>query len=114
MGAYVSLHGRAYGYDSETGATIRNGSEGNFAEKTVSAASTATNISPRGLTTIATSTATKAFTLDAPIPGLVKTLTVTGGSSLGGTVTASTGTYGTTAGSARAPPTHRRARRTRG
>lgn len=98
MGAYVSLHGRALGFDSETGALFRNGVEGIYGDQTVTAASTASNITPRGLTTLAT-TAVKAYTLDAPIVGLVKRLTATGASTSSRTVTVASGTIGTTAGS---------------
>src|SRR5690606_4042261 len=66
---FVSLHGRAFGFDSETGAIVRNGQEG----ESVTAASTTSNISARGVTTI-NSTAAATYTLDAPIPGVIKVL----------------------------------------
>lgn len=94
---FISLHGRAFGFDSETGALMRNGQEGGSGDETVTAASTASNIVPRGVTTLA-ATAAKAYTLTSPIAGLTKRLIATG-SSTGQTVTLASGTYRTTAGS---------------
>ena len=94
----ISLHGRAFGFDSETGAIIRNGVEGAAGNETLTVASTASNIVARGLTTLA-ATAAKAFTMDVPIPSIPKRLFATG-SSTGQSVTLAGGaTYRTTAGS---------------
>lgn len=92
MGAFVSLHGRAFGFDSETGNIVRNGvSDG------VTAASTAANISNRGTTTLG-ATAAKDYTLDPPTAaGKTKRLVSTNGTTQ--TVTASGATFLTTAGS---------------
>ena len=98
MGAYVSLHGRAFGFDAETGSLVRGGVEGTYGDNAVSAASTASNIVPRGITTLA-STAVVTYTLDEPKVGLVKRLTATGSSTSARKVTTAAGTIGTTAGS---------------
>lgn len=94
----ISLHGRAFGFDSETGAIVRNGIEGGSGDETVSAASTASNIAPRGVTTLA-ATAAKAYTLTAPITGLTKRLYNTAVTTTVQTVTLASGTFRTTAGS---------------
>lgn len=101
MGTYVSLHGRAFGFDSETGAIIRNGSEGGLGDDTPSSAtsaSTATAITPRGVTSLASSAA-KGYVLTAPISGVRKVLTATTTSTAIRTITLASGTYQTTAGS---------------
>lgn len=97
MGATVSLHGRALGFDSETLALIRNGVEGNYGDEAVSAAGSAT-IVPRGTTTFSSTVATT-YVLDAPIVGLLKTLVATGASTIARTVTLASGTYQSTTGS---------------
>jgi hypothetical protein len=101
MGAFVSLHGRAYGFDSETGALIRNGVEGGLGDQTIQAATsatTATALTPRGITTLSSSAA-KGYSLTAPIAGLTKVLTATTTSTAIRTITLASGTFGTTAGS---------------
>jgi hypothetical protein len=95
---FISLHGRAFGFDSETGAIIRNGVEGGQGDQAVSAASTASNIAPRGVTTLA-ATAAKAYTLTAPITGVTKQLYNTASTTTLQTVTLASGTFRTTAGS---------------
>jgi hypothetical protein len=93
---FVSLHGRAFGFDTETGAIIRNGVEGGAGDQTVSAASTATTIAARGVTTLG-ATAAKDYTMSAPIAGVDKKLYATSGTTQ--TVTLAAGTFRTTAGS---------------
>lgn len=102
MGAYVSLHGRALGFDADTLALIRYGKEGNYGNEAVTAASTASNINQRGLTTLGVSTANKAFTIDAPsagADGLRKRLVATSTSTFSRTVTVSSGAIQSTGGS---------------
>lgn len=94
---YVSLHGRAFGFDTETGAIIRNGVEGGAGDETVTSASTATTIVPRGITTLG-ATAAKDYTMAAPIAGVDKKLFCTGSTTLAQTVTLAAGTFHTTAG----------------
>lgn len=98
MGAYVSLHGRAFGFDAETGALIRNGTEGGYGDESVTAASTAANLTPRGVTTFSSTVATT-YVLETPIAGLIKTLVATGASTIARTVTLASGTYQSTTGS---------------
>lgn len=101
MGTFVSLHGRKFGFDSETGALIRDGIEGGAGDASVqsaTSATTATAITPRGITTLSSSAA-KGYTLTAPITGVPKTLTATSSSTAIRTVTLASGTFGTTAGS---------------
>lgn len=97
MGTYISLHGRAFGFDAETGAIIRNGSEGGSGDQTVSAASTTSTIAARGITSISSSSAS--YTLAAPIPGVRKDLVTTTASTLVRTVTLASGNLVSTAGS---------------
>lgn len=99
---YVSLHGRAFGFDSETGAIIRNGTEGGSGETAVATVtSTATALTPRGMTSL-TTTAAKDYTLSAPIAGVRKTITTSVTTSTAvRTVTLASGTYLTTAGTAK-------------
>lgn len=70
MGVYVSLHGRAIGFDSDSGAIQRPGLPQYDNAEGVTAASTATNIKWRGTTTMNT-TAAKDYTLDAIVPATV-------------------------------------------
>jgi hypothetical protein len=70
MGVYVSLHGRAIGYDAESGAIQRPGLDSFDNEDGVTAASTAANIKWRGTTTMNT-TAAKDYTLNAITPATV-------------------------------------------
>lgn len=93
----ISLHGRAFGFDSETGAIIRNGVEGGSGDETVTAASTTSNIVARGVTTLP-ATAAKTYTMDAPIAGLTKRLFCTGSTTLAQVVALASGTFHTTAG----------------
>ena len=58
----------------------------------VTAASTAANISNAAITTLG-STAAKAYTLDAPEAGVMKTITMTGGTTEAQTVTLASGTF---------------------
>lgn len=98
---YISLHGRAFGFDSDTGAIIRNGVEGGSGDETVSAATAATTaaaISPRGITTLSSSAA-KGYTLTAPITGVQKILTATTTSTAARTITLASGTFATTTSS---------------
>jgi len=91
MGALVSLHGRVIGVDNETGVLNRFGvTDG------PTAASTAANLARSGVSTLG-ATAAKDYTMDAPKPGLRKTLVSTNGTTQ--TVTASGATFLTTAGS---------------
>jgi hypothetical protein len=93
MGTYVSLHGRAIGYDSDTREFIYDGvTDG------ATAASTAANISARGITTMGSSAA-KAYTLTGPIPGAYKTLTYITTSTGAHVVTLASGTFTSTSGS---------------
>lgn len=95
--AYVSLHGRAFGFDSDTRSLIRDGIEGGFGDHAVSSASTAVNITPRGTTTM--SSAVKDYTMTAPITGVQKQLTTLTTSTGIRTVTLASGTFQSTAGS---------------
>lgn len=94
---FVSLHGRAFGFDTDTGAIIRNGVEGGYGNEAVSAASTATTITARGVTTLG-ATAAKDYTMAAPIAGVEKRLICTGATTLAQTVTLAAGTFVSTAG----------------
>lgn len=103
MGTYVSLHGRQIGFDSFTGSLQRPGFSENFDdEEAISAASTATNIKWRGVSTI-TTTAAKAYTLNAPpfaSLGCVKVIASNSTSTAGAsTVTLASGNFISTAGS---------------
>lgn len=95
---FISLHGRAFGFDSDTGAIIRNGAEGGAGDQSVTAASTAATIVARGLTTLG-ATAAKAYTMAAPIAGVGKRLISTGASTGQSVTLAGGATYQTTAGS---------------
>jgi hypothetical protein len=70
MGVYVSLHGNSLGLDSESGAIKRPGLTSFDDDEGVTAASTATNIKWRGLTTMNT-TAAKDYTLAAITPATI-------------------------------------------
>lgn len=103
MGTYVSQHGRALGFDSEHGSIQRPSFSGNFDDdEGLSAASTASNIKWRGVSTI-TTTAAKAYTLNAPpfaSLGCKKTISSLSTSTAGAsTVTLASGTFVSTAGS---------------
>lgn len=66
MGTYVSIHGRAIGFDSVTGEIQTPGFSENFDnDEGISAASTSVAIKWRGNSTI-TTTAAKGYTLAAP------------------------------------------------
>lgn len=103
MGTYVSLHGRAAGFDSLHGAIQRPAFGDNFEdEESVTAPTTAANIKWRGAGTLST-TAARAHTLNAPpyaalgvSKRLICTTTSTGNAT---TVTLASGTFQTTAGS---------------
>lgn len=97
---YVSLHGRAFGFDSWTGAIQRPGFTDTYDdEEQVSAASTASNVKWRGTTTLGSSAA-KSYTLNAPsTAGLPKLLTTTTTSTAVRDITLATGNFQTTAGS---------------
>lgn len=97
---YLSLHGRAFGFDTITGAIQRPGFSDNYDdEEAVNAASTAANIKWRGTTTT-NSTAAKTYTLNAPLAaGLPKTLTATSSSTVARIIALASGTFQTTAGS---------------
>jgi hypothetical protein len=101
---FVSLHGRVFGFDSETGAIVRNGREGASGDQTVSAASTTSNIAPRGITTI-NSTAAATYTLDAPIPGVIKVLQTSNSSTAARVVNLASGYMSSTAGATMAKAT---------
>ena len=94
MGVPVSLHGRKFAIDAESGATIVDG----LTNGLTTAASTGTTIPPRGLTAIA-STGALAFTLAAPVADAVKTIVSTVVSTAVRTVTLASGTFLSTAGS---------------
>lgn len=70
MGGYVSLHGNAFGFDTESGAVQRPGMTTFDNEEGVTAASTAANIKWRGTTTMNT-TAAKDYTLNAITPATI-------------------------------------------
>lgn len=97
---YLSLHGRALGFDTVTGAIQRPGFKDTYDdEEDVTAASTASNVKWRGNTTT-NSTAAKTYTLSAPqAPGLMKTINATSTSTLARIFALASGTFQTTAGS---------------
>lgn len=91
MGALVSLHGRALGFDADTGVLSRHGvTDG------PTAASTSAALARSGVSTLG-ATAAKDYTLEAPKAGVRKTLVSTNGTTQ--TVTATGATFLTTAGS---------------
>lgn len=100
MGAYVSLHGKALGFDADTGGLQRPGFTEFDNEDGVTAASTASNIKWRGTTTMAT-TAAKDYTLNAPSLSAVGTnksiCSITTSTAIK-TVSLATGNFLTTAG----------------
>ena len=98
MGTYVSLHGRAFGFDSETGALQRPGFDSFDNQEGVTAASTAANLKWRGTTTLG-STAAKDYTLNAPVAGVDKALTTISTSTAVRTVSLASGNFQSTAGS---------------
>jgi hypothetical protein len=97
---YLSLHGRAFGYDTITGAIQRPGFTDTFNdEEAVNAASTASNVKFRGVTTFG-ATAAKSYTMNAPLAaGLPSALTTTTTSTAIRDVTLASGNFQTTAGS---------------
>lgn len=70
MGVFVSLHGNALGFDSDSGAIQRPGQTTFDNEEGVSAASTSANIKWRG-TTVLNTTAAKDYTLNAITPATI-------------------------------------------
>lgn len=99
MGTYVSLHGRAYGFDSATGAPQRPAFTDFNDEEAVTAASTANNVKFRGTTTIG-ATAAKDYTMNAPsAAGLPAQLTSLTTSTAARTVALASGNFQSTAGS---------------
>src|SRR5688572_29118477 len=103
MGTFISLHGRAQGFDSQHGAIQRPAfSDLLDDDEGLSAATTSANIKWRGTSTI-TTTAAKAYTLNAPpYPGVAfrKIITSSSTSTAGAsTVTLASGTFVSTAGS---------------
>lgn len=100
MGAYVSLHGRAFGFDSQNGTIQRPafGSEFND-DESVSAASTASNLKWRGAVTLGSSAA-KDYTMNAPsLAGVHSRLTTLTTSTAVRTVTLASGNFQSTSGS---------------
>lgn len=103
MGTFVSLHGRAFGFDSQHGSLQRPAVSDNFEdEESVTSPTTTANIKWRGTATLST-TAAKAYTLNAPPfaslgvqKRLVTTTTSTANTS---TVTLASGNFQSTAGS---------------
>lgn len=97
---FLSLHGRAFGFDTVTGAVQRPGFRDTYDdEEDVTAASTAGSIKWRGNTT-SNSTAVKTYTLLAPqAPGLLKTVSAISTSTLARIFALTSGTFQTTAGS---------------
>lgn len=101
MGTYVSLHGRALGFDTDAGKIQRPGSPNYDDQEGVTVASTAANIKYRGHTLLS-STAAGVFTLNAPIAeaiGMIKRLTSLTTSTAAKTVRLASGNFQTTAGS---------------
>ena len=104
----VSLHGRDVGLDKDRYLTSRVGikipslfvgaSGSELDVNAVTAASTASNLTASGITTLAC-TAVLTYTMDEPVTGLSKRLTATGASTSVRKVTLAAGTFGTTAGS---------------
>jgi hypothetical protein len=98
MGTFVSLHGHAFGFDTDSGA-IQRPALGLFDnEEGVTAASTAANIKWRGTTTMNT-TAAKDYTLNAITPatiGMSKRLTSITTSTAVKTVSLTSATFLTT------------------
>ncbi|HEX9721497.1 MAG TPA: hypothetical protein VGA59_17400, partial [Ramlibacter sp.] len=96
MGTYVSLHGRAFGFDSVTGALQRPGFDTLNDAEGVTAATTASNTKFRGVTTLG-STAAKDYTMNAPAAaGLPATLTTISTSTAARTVSLASGNFQST------------------
>lgn len=97
---FLSLHGRAFGFDTITGAIQRPGFSDSFNdEEAVTAASTAANAKFRGVTTLG-ATAAKDYTLTAPAAaGLPLVLTTISTSTAIRTMTLASGNFQSTAGS---------------
>lgn len=103
MGTPISLHGRAFQFDSQHGAIQRPAFNDNFEdEESVTAPTTSANIKWRGAATLST-TAARAHTLNAPpfaSLGVTKRLVCTTTSTANATtVTLASGNFQSTAGS---------------
>lgn len=103
MGTFVSLHGRALGFDSQHGSVQRPGFSDTFEdEESVTAPTTSANIKWRGAATLST-TAARAHTLNAPpfaSLGVTKRLVcMTTSTANATTVTLASGNFQSTAGS---------------
>lgn len=103
MGTYVSLHGRAFGFDTQHGTIQRPAFAADFEdEESITAPTTAANIKWRGAATL-TTTAARAHTLNAPpfaSLGVLKRLVCnTTSTSNATTVTLASGNFQSTAGS---------------
>lgn len=100
MGTYVSLHGRAFGFDSQNGAIQRPAFTPEFNDdEGVTAATTASNAKFRGTTTLG-ATAAKDYTMNAPsAAGLPARLTSLTTSTAARTMTLASGNFQSTAGS---------------
>lgn len=95
---YISQHGYAFGFDSESGKVQRPALVNYDDEEGLSVASTASNIKWRGTTTI-TTTAAKDYTMNAPLPetiGMSKTICQTSSSTAVKTVSLASGNFLTT------------------
>lgn len=97
---FLSLHGRAFGFNTITGAIERPGFTDSFNdEEAVTAASTASNTKFRGVTTLG-ATAAKSYTMNAPAAaGLPLVLTTISTSTAVRDVTLASGNFASTAGS---------------
>ena len=98
---FLSLHGRVFGFDTNTGAMQRPGFKDFFddEEDVINMTSTAVSMKFRGNSTLP-STAIKDFVLLAPLAaGLPKTIATISTSSFARTVTLASGTFQTTVGS---------------
>jgi hypothetical protein len=98
---YVSLHGRAFGFDSESGKLQRPGASHLYDdEEGLTEASSVSNIKWRGTTTIGSTGAT-GYTLNAPKSidlGIRKRIFATANSTAVRTVTLASGNFQSTAG----------------
>lgn len=103
MGTYVSLHGRAFGFDTQHGTIQRPAFAADFEDdESITAPTTAANIKWRGAATLST-TAARAHTLNAPpfaSLGVLKRLVCTTTSTANATTVAlASGNFQSTAGS---------------
>ena len=99
MGTYVSLHGRAFGFDSLNGAIQRPAFSDLNDDEGVVAATTASNSKFRGTTTLG-APAAKDYTLNAPnAAGLPLKLTTISTSTAVRTMTLASGNFQSTTGS---------------